>query len=84
MKKRLLAVFLICVMAMSFAVPAMAYDVVVAETICDATEQGLSGGHDNTPFTEMTQAYFRTYHGVLQFRIWSLTYGRWLTPWTNV
>ncbi|MDL2288152.1 hypothetical protein LJC32_02085 [Oscillospiraceae bacterium OttesenSCG-928-F05] len=28
--------------------------------------------------------YYRTHNNQLQQRIWSLTYGYWVTPWTNV
>jgi hypothetical protein len=35
------------------------------------------------PTTEMTRIYWRTYDGQLQFRVWSITNGRWITDWTN-
>lgn len=37
-----------------------------------------------TPQSEQTEWVYRYYNGVLQERLWSLTYARWLTEWTNV
>lgn len=34
--------------------------------------------------SEETAWYFRVYNGILQMRLWSLTYGRWLTDWIDV
>ncbi|MCL2356090.1 MAG: hypothetical protein FWC70_02865 [Defluviitaleaceae bacterium] len=80
MKRKAAAFLLICVMALSFASPAVAATVptVAAEPINAATEQEI------TPFFEETRNYFRIYGGVLQFRVWGITSARWLTPWTNV
>ena len=85
MKKRLLLFLLISVMAFplaapamtfSFAVPVMANVSVVDDPVC------VDGG-ENTIDNEMTQIYWRTFNGVLQFRVWSITYGKWLTEWAN-
>ena len=32
---------------------------------------------------EITEWNFRLYNGVLQKRLWSKTYARWLTDWIN-
>lgn len=32
---------------------------------------------------EQFQTYVRTYNGVKQYRIWSLTRGVWVNDWTN-
>ena len=32
---------------------------------------------------EETQWYFRNYNGILQKRLWSITYMKWLTEWEN-
>ncbi len=32
---------------------------------------------------EETKWYYRTVNGVLQKRLWSVTYGRWLTDWMD-
>ena len=33
---------------------------------------------------EETLWYFRVVNGILQMRLWSLTYGKWLTDWIDV
>jgi len=77
MKKRFIVYLFASLMALSFAVPAMAADAVAVEPTYAAAEQEIA------PRTEMTQFFWRTYNGQLQFRIWSITNGRWLTEWTN-
>jgi hypothetical protein len=77
MKKRLMVFLLISVMTFSFAVPAMANVSVVNDPVC-------VGGGENTIDNELTQIYWRTFNGVLQFRVWSITHGKWLTEWTNI
>lgn len=37
-----------------------------------------------TPQAEETEWVFRYYNGVLQKRLWSNTYAKWLTDWINV
>lgn len=77
MKKKLMTLLLIMLMAFTFAIPAMATEVVVVPV-------EVTGEQTVTPHTEMTRAYFRTYRGQLQMRIWSMTNGRWLTDWINI
>lgn len=36
------------------------------------------------PRAEETIWYYRTIDGVKQMRLWSLTYGRWLTDWITL
>ena len=80
MKKRLLICLFACMMVLSFAVPAMAAEVVPAtEVAYDNVEQGI------VPFNELTRIYARvTPAGLLQLRVWSITNGRWLTDWFYV
>ena len=33
---------------------------------------------------EETAWYYRVYNGMVQMRLWSLTYGYWLTDWIDV
>lgn len=75
MKKRLIAFLLISMMALSFAVPAMAAEAVVTDQISAEAEQEIA------PRTEMTRIYFRNYNGRPQARVWSITNGRWITDW---
>lgn len=81
MKKKLLVCLFACAMALSFAVPAMAagVDVTVAEPV--SVEASFV---EIQPFNEVTQIVFRTYGGVLQWRVWSVTWGRWITDWMVV
>lgn len=79
MKKKLLVCLFACAMALSFAVPAVAAGVDFVEPASESIlEQEIA------PFNEEVQIAFRTYHGVLQWRLWSVTRGRWITEWTNV
>ena len=36
------------------------------------------------PFADVLEWHWRTVNGVLQFRIWNRTRGRWENEWTNV
>lgn len=75
MKKKLAMFLLVGVMALSFfAVPAMAADVIATEPAVEVQEIA--------PLNEATQTHWRIYDGRLQFRIWGVTNGVWLTPWT--
>ena len=74
-KKRLAVFLFISLMAFSFAIPAMATEATVPQQVSEVEAQEI------VPLTEMTRLYWRTYHGVLQMRVWSITNGRWLTDW---
>ena len=37
-----------------------------------------------SPAAEQTVWYTRIYNGKLQRRLWSITYGEWLTEWEDV
>ena len=78
MRKRFLVCLFACAMALSFAIPVMAVDVVDKEPVSAVVYEEIA------PFNEVTQIFFRTYHGVLQMRVWSVTRGRWLTDWVAV
>jgi len=80
MKKKLVVCFFVMVMALSFAVPVMAADVLPVAAV-DVVESDLV---EITPFNEMTRIYWRwAPHNPerLQFRVWSVTNGRWITDW---
>lgn len=36
-----------------------------------------------SPMVEETEWVYRIYNGVYQKRLWSLTYGKWLTDWID-
>lgn len=78
MKKRLLVLLFICMMSLPFAIPVIANEAVANEPVI------VEVGEENTINTEMTRIYYRNYHGVLQWRLWGITSGKWLTEWANV
>ena len=43
-----------------------------------AVEQGESTRAEETIW------YFRVFNGMVQKRLWSITYGRWLTDWIDI
>jgi len=74
MKKRILVCLLAGLMLLSLATPAMAY----------SPELEVQQAYEEVvPFTEYTRIYWRNLNGVLQFRVWGITSGRWLTDWIN-
>jgi len=81
-KKVILAFLLACTAALSFSIPVVADVTVVVEEINITAEQG-----EITPFSEYTRNYFRMPLcgcGNLQFRVWGMVSGRWLTEWTYI
>lgn len=79
MKKRLIVGLLASMMASFSAVPAMAAEVAEAKPVY------VVMGEEISPFNEQTRIYFRiTPAGRLQARVWSITWGRWLTDWEYV
>ena len=83
MKKKLLVCVLAVVMLFSMAVPALAATQ-EAMPVTVAKGYDMSDGYAViSPFSEQTRIYWRTWNGQLQFRVWGITSGRWLTPWTN-
>lgn len=72
MKKRVFAVFaaLMCTITL-LATPVQAY-------------APPSGEDEAITYSEHVRWYFRTNHGVEEMRLWSVTYGRWLTDWVPV
>ena len=77
MKKRLLSCMLAFLVAFLVTMPVLAVDPPATELAqAIAGEVHIAGG-------EQTQIYFRTVDGVLQFRVWSITYGYWKTDWMD-
>jgi len=79
MKKKLIVCLIVSVIALLSAFPVMAADVTVSEPVNIVVEYA-----EITPFNDLTRIYFRTYGGELQFRVWSITRGRWITEWTPI
>ena len=82
MKKKLMVVLFVGILALSFAVPVMATENVTTVSVYETIEVGS----ENSLQTEMTQIVLRVCVdcGRLQFRVWSLTNGRWITDWLYV
>ena len=74
-KKTLLTA--LCLTALSFSIPTSAYAAELSPIAI--SEQG-----DVAPAAEQTQWIFRVNEdGVPQKRLWSITYGVWLTDWID-
>ena len=43
-----------------------------------------TGDETASPMSEVTEWYVRIHNGKLQKRLWSVTYGEWLTDWIDV
>ena len=91
MAKKLLISLMACVMLLSSAIVVSAekIDIMpISMSVIDAPEHSLSlsdGYIEIVPFHELTRIYLRTNSaGVLQFRVWGITSGRWLTDWANM
>ncbi|MCL2373170.1 MAG: hypothetical protein FWC78_07185 [Defluviitaleaceae bacterium] len=89
MKKGLIAFLLVCVMTLSFSVSVAASEGITLE-LTNTTELVMTAPMDEAaeyeeiaPMTEFTRTYWRNYGGQLQWRVWSMTNGRWLTEWAN-
>lgn len=76
MKKR--AISLLLAIVMIFSVLGMT----VSATSWKDSSEGASTGSESNRAEEVTW-YFRTYNGVRQMRLWSNTYGYWLTDWID-
>lgn len=80
--KKLLISFTMAMVLMSLisgTFSVFAYDSTdVTET--ESTEDSIS----ISTFAEITEWRYRKYNGVWQKRLWSVTYGKWLTAWTNL
>lgn len=70
---KLLIPVLLTVVALS-STPVLAANI---STLSISTEDSIS------PLTEEVKWVYRTYNGVLQMRLWSITYGYWLTDWID-
>jgi len=55
-----------------------------ADTFVMPAEAGNVSMSENGDRAEETVWYTRCYNGLLQKRLWSLTYGYWLTDWITV
>ncbi len=61
----------------------LAFSVNVQAAELPATSLPDGGSHEAEIMSEKTKWYFRTYKGVKQKRLWSITHQRWKTKWIN-
>lgn len=72
--KRIVSLLLAMIVLLSVSVPAFATaDLPNVEDEQPAPSEGYR--------IEQTVWFFRNNNGILEKRLWSLTYGRWLTDW---
>ena len=76
--KKIISTLLILALCVSF--PVSAY----AETIPPESTSLSSVGSTIQPRSEDTTWYWRNNNGNLEKRLWSNTYGKWLTDWIYV
>lgn len=50
-----------------------------------SAKPGFAATQSISPRAEETKTYYRTLaNGQVQYRVWSITQGKWLTDWTNL
>jgi len=80
--KKLISLVLSLVLFVSLCAPAFA-DFVNVPTQTEITSPGKNPGDPGRP--EETMWFYRTTEsGLIQKRLWSLTYGYWLSDWITV
>lgn len=78
--KRLVSLILALVLCLSFAVPAFAEATDIANGKYAASIENSDGQNR----AEETEWIIRWADGLIQKRLWSITYGVWLTDWITV
>ena len=58
--------------------PVMAMDLPVADT------EVTTDRYEEPTREEEYMWFYRTYNGMRQKRLWSITYGRWVTDWIDI
>ncbi len=75
MKKYIFTIFAVIILSLSTLTVCASEEAISPATL---SEEGVS------PMSEETMWYTRIYNGMLQKRLWSITYGKWLTDWIDV
>jgi len=73
--KSIVSVFILLVTMCAFALPAGAASPVHGSVVAD---------EHHAPRWEQTQWFVRLNNGVIERRLWSNTFGRWITDWQPV
>lgn len=76
MKRKTFLMMLTFLLTLTFVgpVPAFAADVEVPPT--QSSEESILRSDEYV-------TYYRTHNGVRQYRVWNITAGVWVTPWTD-
>ena len=76
--KRFVSFLIVLIMCLSLSTVAIAESIQSEESVISTNIV------DEPARAEETIWYFRTYNGRAQMRLWSLTYGKWLTDWIDI
>lgn len=79
--KRILSLILALLILTSVSVSALAD---VSTDTKSSNEEVAILESDGLTRQEETVWCFRTYHGMRQMRLWSITYEKWLTDWIDI
>lgn len=74
------------ILALSLALLTLVPCTVASAAEVDVSVQPVQMAEDEgiSPHVEETVWYTRTYNGMVQKRLWSITHGCWLTDWIDV
>lgn len=75
MKKRAIAILMVLLMSVTM---------LAMTATAAAAEINLDGAEGQMERVEQVIWYYRTYNGVEQKRLWSITYNCWITDWIDV
>jgi len=75
--KKIVSLILIVVVLLALALPVAAADV----NSVVVNDKEIVNEYDASPRWEVTGWYFRVNNGVLEQRLWSYTFRRWVTDW---
>lgn len=76
--KKLVSMLLSLLLVLSLSVPAFAATNLPSSTV------DFAAPSIEDPNAEQTVWYFRNNNGIIEKRLWSLTYGIWLTDWIPI
>jgi hypothetical protein len=68
----------LCAAVMLLGTPVMATDIITEDTEVMLTEE------EEPTRAEEFMWFYRTYQGRRQKRLWSITYGEWVTDWIDI
>ncbi len=79
--KRIISMLLALIICLTMSVSAFAEAIVSPDGSDDEIIAVKPGEYSRA---EETTWYFRNNNGIIQMRLWSITYRKWLTDWINV